>query len=312
MTKTITISMGDPAGIGPEITCKALAKLATSGNKFIIAGDRRILEDTCLALDLDPALLTGVEIINPYTPAEPVLPGKLSGEYGKAAYHYIVTAAKLVQTGKADAMVTGPINKEALHLGGLKYAGHTEILAEICGVKNYSMFLSGAGLNVFHVSTHVSILEACRRVKTQRVLDVISLAMETLTKLGHENPRLAVSGLNPHAGENGLFGTEEIEEIIPAITKARDRGWDVRGPEPPDTVFLAAHKGKFDGVIAMYHDQGHIPLKMLGFDEGVNTTVGLPIIRTSVDHGTAFDIAGKGLASEASMIKAIEMAILLA
>lgn len=308
--KKLVISMGDPAGIGPEITVKALAQFHGSAHQLTVVGDLAILEQytTC---DQERQALAATQVICPFPLNPGLVPGVVSAQGGQAAYHYVAEAAKMCLQKQVAAMITGPINKEALHLGGFKFSGHTEILAEICKTRDYTMFLSGAGLNVFHVSTHVALSEAIKRVKQPRLQTVIQLAMETLTKLGIASPRLAIAGLNPHAGENGLFGHEEFQEITPAVQWAKAQGWQVFGPEPPDTVFVNARKGKFDGVVAMYHDQGHIPLKVLGFDEGVNITVGLPIVRTSVDHGTAFDIVGQGLASPASLLKAIEMAIRL-
>jgi 4-hydroxythreonine-4-phosphate dehydrogenase len=206
-------------------------------------------------------------------------------------------------------VVTGPINKESMNTAGMHYAGMTEVFAELTGTKDYSMMLTGGPLKVIHVSTHLSMREAIERVKKERVLRVIHLADAMLRDLGYERRRIAVAGLNPHSSENGLFGLEEEREVIPAIEAAKAEGLDVTGPVPPDTVFMKASTGMFDIVVAMYHDQGHIPLKLLDFMGGVNVTVGIPVIRTSVDHGTAFDIAGKGIADETSMIKAIELAV---
>ncbi len=304
----IAITMGDPAGIGPEIICKTGPHFASSSHDFFLVGSPAVLSQTADALGLDHWQFAGVT--DPY-PVQDIVSGQLSAKAGKAAYSYVVAAAKMALAGEVDAIVTGPINKMALNLAGVEHAGHTEILAQICGSTKYTMFLSGAGLNVFHVSTHISLGEAIERVKTARILEVITLANETLLKLGHPEPRIAVCGLNPHAGEGGLFGSEDKEEILPAVQQAAKQNIAVFGPEPPDTVFVAARNGKYQGVVVMYHDQGHIPLKLLGFDQGVNITIGLPIVRTSVDHGTAFDIAGKGVASEASMVKAIEMALQL-
>lgn len=307
--KKIAITMGDPAGIGPEIIAKFIIKNTGKEVKYIVIGNEGILKRASEIIGLEfEKIFKTVEIIDPYEEIGLVSFGKLDPNCGKAAYLYVERATKMALNKEIDAMVTAPLNKESLHLGGFNYAGHTEILATICKRKDYAMFLSGKGLNIFHNSTHVSLLEAINRAKKPRIQRVISLAIETLKKLGYPDPKIAVSGLNPHAGENGLFGKEEIDEIIPAIKWAREQGYKVEGPEPPDTVYLRASKGHFDGVIAMYHDQGHIPLKMMGFDEGVNITVGLPIIRTSVDHGTAFDIAGKGVASQESLEEAVKFA----
>jgi 4-hydroxythreonine-4-phosphate dehydrogenase len=211
--------------------------------------------------------------------------------------------------GETDAIVTAPLNKAAMHMAGFKYPGHTELLAERTGAGKVTMLLTGPNLRVVHVSMHVGLVEAIARVKTARVLETIHLADVACRSLGVERPRIAVAGLNPHASENGLFGNQESEEIIPAIAQARAEGLDVSEPQPPDTVFLRASQGVYDIVVAMYHDQGHIPMKLLAFDSGVNVSIGLPIIRTSVDHGTAFDIAGKGIAREESLIAAIDIAI---
>ncbi len=219
----------------------------------------------------------------------------------------------LALAGKIAAIATAPLNKDAMNQGGCHFPGHTEILAHLSNTKNYAMMLTGGSLRVIHVSTHLSLRQACEKVKKDRVLKVIELADQAMKKIGIKEPRIAVAGLNPHSGEGGLFGTEEIEEIIPAIESAKTLGLNVTGPVAPDTVFYrAAVKKDFDIVVVMYHDQGHIPLKVLGFEEGVNITVGLPFIRTSVDHGTAFDIAGKGVANHMSMLESIRLAALMA
>ena len=209
---------------------------------------------------------------------------------------------------KIDAVVTAPINKKAIQTAGFKYPGHTEIFAEKTGTKGYAMMLYSDKLNVAHVSTHMSLLNACKTLKKERVEKVIELANSSLKDLGIETPKIAVAGLNPHAGEQGLFGEEEINEIKPAVENAKEKGIEAFGPIPPDTVFVKAVNGEYDIVVVMYHDQGHIPVKLLGFDSGVNVTLGLPIIRTSVDHGTAFDIAWEGKAYDTSLIKAVEVA----
>ena len=226
---------------------------------------------------------------------------------GRAAFEFIVRAIEDAKAKRIAGVVTGPINKEALNSAGIHYAGMTEIFAELTAATDYSMLLTGGPLKVIHVSTHVSLREAIERVRKERVLRVIRLADGALRDLGYAQPRIAVAGLNPHSSENGLFGSEERQEVIPAIEAARQEGLDVTGPVPPDTVFLKAANGTFDIVVVMYHDQGHIPLKLLDFMGGVNVTVGIPVIRTSVDHGTAFDIAGQGIAEATSMVKAIEL-----
>jgi len=221
-------------------------------------------------------------------------------------------ACDLAMAGQVEAVVTAPLNKEAMHRAGFLYPGHTELLAERTGAERVSMLLVGPNLRVVHVSTHVALEEAIRRVRPARVLEVIELAYRSCRMLGVEAPRIAVAGLNPHASENGLFGVQEEEQVEPAIEMARARGWTVSDPQPPDTVFLRATRGEYDIVVAMYHDQGHIPMKLLAFDSGVNVSIGLPIIRTSVDHGTAFDIAGTGKASEESMLAAVRVAVTMA
>jgi 4-hydroxythreonine-4-phosphate dehydrogenase len=242
---------------------------------------------------------------------------------GEAAYRSVKKVIELAMDGEIEATVTNPLNKEALHAAGYHYAGHTEIYADLTKTNDYSMLLADGNLRVVHVSTHVSLREACDMVKKERVLKVIELAYNACRSMGIENPRIAVAGLNPHAGENGMFGSEEIEEIIPAINAAKEKGIDAAGPIPPDTVFAKARGGIYDIVVAMYHDQGHIPLKVLGFVfdhssgtlqalKGVNITLGLPIIRSSVDHGTAFDHAWQGSTNESSLVNAIEYGVRMA
>ncbi len=236
-------------------------------------------------------------------------PGQVSAPAGRAAVEYVLRACDLAMAGAVDAVVTAPLNKEAMQRAGFRYAGHTELLAERTGASQVSMLLVGPQLRVMHVSTHVSLREAIRRVTRERVAEVIELAHQACLALGISAPRIAVAGLNPHAGEGGLFGEEDARAIAPAVAEARARGLAAFGPLPPDTVFLRAVRGEFDIVVAMYHDQGHIPMKLLAFDHGVNVSIGLPIIRTSVDHGTAFDIVGTGRAREDSLLAAIEVAV---
>jgi 4-hydroxythreonine-4-phosphate dehydrogenase len=235
--------------------------------------------------------------------------GAVSAPSGRAAVEYVQRACDLCLESYAAAMVTAPLNKDAMNQAGYTYAGHTELLAERTGATKVSMLLVGPGLRVVHVSTHVALEDAVRRVRQDRVAEVIDLAYRGCRALGIAAPRIGVAGLNPHAGENGLFGDQESREIMPAVIAARARGLDVSDPQPPDTVFLRATRGAYDIIVAMYHDQGHIPMKLLAFDEGVNVSLGLPIIRTSVDHGTAFDIAGTGQARETSLIAAIDVAL---
>ncbi|MDM5282895.1 4-hydroxythreonine-4-phosphate dehydrogenase PdxA [Peribacillus castrilensis] len=338
MKKNIGITMGDPAGIGPEISIKAFQKksLYEKCNPLLI-GDKSIVESY---LEKYPEVNIKVNAIT--TPedglyewgtmdvidlasvdANELQIGEVSKDAGNAAYLYVEKVIELALEGKVDATVTNPLNKEALNLAGHHFAGHTEIYGQLTNTYKFSMMLADGDLRVVHVSTHVSLRDACDLVKKERVLDVIKIAHQACVNLGIENPRIAVAGLNPHCGENGLFGTEEIEEIIPAIKAAKSEGINVFGPEPADTVFSKSRGGIYDIVVAMYHDQGHIPLKLLGFVfdkkqnkwkevSGVNITLGLPIIRTSVDHGTAFDQAGSMTASELSLENAIDYAVQLA
>ena len=249
--------------------------------------------------------------------------GEVSEMSGNAAFQYVKKVIELAMSNEIDATVTNALNKEAINLAGHHYSGHTEIYADFTNTNKYTMMLAHENLRVVHVSTHVSLREACDRVKKDRVLEVIRIANQACKELGIENPKIGVAGLNPHSGENGMFGREEIDEIIPAINLANEEGINAEGPVPPDTVFSKARGGWYDIVVAMYHDQGHIPLKVVGFVynqkeqkwdavAGVNITLGLPIIRTSVDHGTAFDQAGKGIANELSLTNAIEYAIVMA
>lgn len=319
MKPVLGITMGDAAGVGPEIIAKALAdKHIYEIARPIVFGDKKIMER---ALKIVHSTLCCREISKPEEggntygkidiidfknlPAD--LPfAKLDARAGKAAYEYIVAAVKYAMQQKVHAIVTAPLNKEALHMGGCPYPGHTEILGALTGQKDYSMMLVSGPLKVIHVSTHVSMRQACDLVKKERVLKVIKLADTTLKLMGIEKPRIAVAGLNAHSGEHGLFGTEDEEEIVPAVEAAKKQGINAEGPIPPDSVFhRAANKKEFDIVVAMYHDQGHIPIKVLGFEMGVNVTVGLPCIRTSVDHGTAFPVAGQGTADSRSMTEAL-------
>ncbi len=314
------LTIGDPAGVGPEICVKALSrKEVVEICRPVLYGDEGVLRR---AMEVVP---TPVELHRIGQAAEfrdgvmnvislDNMPdsweyGSVQATCGRAAFEYIVRAVEDAKAGKIAGVVTGPINKESMNTAGMHYAGMTEVFAELTGTKDYAMMLTGGPLKVIHVSTHLSMREAMDRVKKERVLRVIRLADASLRDLGYAHRRIAVAGLNPHSGENGLFGSEEAQEVIPAIEAAKEEGLDVTGPVPPDTVFMKAATGMFDIVVAMYHDQGHIPLKLLDFMGGVNVTVGIPVIRTSVDHGTAFDIAGKGIADETSMVKAIELGV---
>jgi 4-hydroxythreonine-4-phosphate dehydrogenase len=317
----IAITMGDPAGIGPEIILKALAVEGVYGLcKPIVYGDVAWMRKAATVVprvEIEPGYIEVnfdklvTKLVQQATEADlsGVRWGEISAAAGKAAAQCVIAAAEDAMRGEVDAIVTAPLNKEAMALGGYAYPGHTELLAHVTHTPRYGMLLLSGGLRVVHVSTHVSLREAIDRVKTARVLECIQLGHRACLDLGIAAPRIAVAGLNPHAGENGLFGTEEETEILPAIRAAQAQGIDASGPHPPDTIFARVVKGAFDLVVAMYHDQGHIPVKLHGFESGVNVTIGLPIIRTSVDHGTAFDIAGKGIASETSLLEAIRVAV---
>ncbi len=335
----IGITMGDPASIGPEITVKTLAdKIIYDKCQPIVVGDVSVMEEAVKIVgkenDIKIHGISSVDealfkpgIIDVYdmklVDINELKRGEVSVMSGNAAFQYVKKVIELAMENKIDATVTNAINKEAINLAGYHYSGHTEIYADFTNTEKYTMMLAHENLRVVHVSTHVSLREACDRVKKDRVLEVIRIANQACKELGIKDPKIGVAGLNPHSGENGMFGREEIDEIIPAINIATEEGIIVEGPVPPDTVFSKAKGGWYDIVVTMYHDQGHIPLKVVGFvynhEEqkwdavaGVNITLGLPIIRTSVDHGTAFDQAGKGVANELSLINAIEYAIPMA
>ena len=317
----IAVTMGDPAGIGPEIVAKTFADPGFGEeNRALVVGDPAILERAAKLLRLplrvnevegpeEAAFERGtVDVLAVGELPEDLPFGVLDARAGDAAFRYLQRATELANAGRVGAIATAPLNKEAMHLAGHKYPGHTEILAELTGTEDYAMMLVTDELKVIHVSTHVSLREAIERVRPERELAVIRLAHDSLRKLGVGEPRVAVAGLNPHAGESGLFGTEDAERIAPAVAEAAREGINVSGPHPPDTVFARARKGEFDMVVVQYHDQGHIPIKLMGFEGGVNVTVGLPFFRTSVDHGTAFDIAGTGKAEHESMRAALDLA----
>ena len=328
------VTMGDPAGVGPEIIARALARPAvTSSCRPVVIGDRSVMAATLELLHsplelhavgspaecrFAPGAVECLDLGN--VDAERLRKASVSAEAGRAAYAYIETGVKLCQSGEIDGLVTAPINKEALAAAGVQHSGHTEILAKLSGTADFAMLLMGKELKVIHVTTHVALRRVPDLVTRERVLKVIHLAQRTMSGLGRPRPRIAVCGLNPHAGEDGLFGDEEKTQIIPAVEAARREGLDVFGPLPADTLFSRARGGEFDIVVAMYHDQGHVPVKTLGFtyDEaagawtglsGVNVTVGLPFLRVSVDHGTAFDRAWKGIANPESMVEALDVAV---
>lgn len=329
--------MGDPAGIGPEITVKALQHQALWEKCIpVVVGEQYVLEDALAFSNLkqnvrsirSPEEAAGepgsIECISlqALAPKNYRL-GQVSPFCGEAAFRYIVQAISYAMEGRVAGVVTAPINKEALHLAGHLFSGHTEIFAEYTHTPHYAMLLMSGNLRVIHCTTHVSMRKACDQITRERVGEVIGLADQAMRMMGLEHYTIGVAGLNAHCSENGLFGTEEAEAIAPAIRDAQARGLPVEGPVPPDTVFVKALAGQYDVVVAMYHDQGHIPLKVVGFRldastgkftslSGINTTIGLPILRTSVDHGTAFDKAGQNLANEASMVEAIQLAAQMA
>ena len=322
----IAITMGDAAGVGPEIIVKALAHADLYDRcRPLVIGDAGRLEQAAeiCGLTLPVDRVRGVEdarfqagridcVDLNLIPKD--LPfGKLSAVAGDGAYHYIAKAVELAVAGKVGAICTAPLNKEALHAGGHIYPGHTELLADLCGVPEVSMMLTAPNLRVIHVTVHIGLIDAIARIEPGLVERTIARGHETLEKAGIANPRIGICGINPHAGENGLFGHgEEEEKIVPAVQRCQAKGWRVEGPLPADTLFFRAARGDFDLVVAMYHDQGHGPVKVMGIEAGVNITVGLPVVRTSVDHGTAFDIAGTGRADERSLLEALRQAITLA
>lgn len=333
----LAITMGDPAGIGPEIVVKALNTKETYEKcRPVVTGDTNIMEWAVRQMGTKQKIHSisnvseakfefgTIDVIDlKCVDMETFEPGKVSPQCGHAAFLSIIKAIEMAMAGEVDGTVTAPLNKEALHKGGHNFDGHTEIYAHYTGTKKYAMLLADEFLRVIHVSTHVSLREACDRVKKERIIEVTELISDACRQFGIDNPRIGIAGLNPHASDNGLFGWEEEKEIIPAVNELKERGFMVDGPVPPDTLFAKAKCGKYDGCVAMYHDQGHIPFKVVGFNwnketgkmdsaKGVNITLGLPIIRVSVDHGTAFDVAGKGVASPDAMLLSIDYAARMA
>lgn len=322
----IAITMGDAAGVGPEIIMKSLAHAELySRCAPLVIGDAgrlrqagEIVGTTLQVRSLDRAANAEfqpgtVDCIDLRLIPDDLPWGKLSPVAGDAAYHYIKAATELAVAGEVDAICTAPLNKEALHAGGHKYPGHTEMLAELTGTPEVSMMLTTPNLRVIHVTTHLGLLDAIAKIEPGLVERVIARGHAVLEKAGLPRRKIGVCAINPHAGEHGLFGRgEEEEKIVPAIKACQAKGWDIEGPLPADTLFFRAGRGDFDMVVAMYHDQGHGPVKVMGLEAGVNITVGLPVVRTSVDHGTAFDIAGTGKVDERSLLEAIRQAIALA
>jgi len=321
-TTPIGITMGDPCGIGPEI-CAKLFTSELPAPAFII-GDAGVMRRAVTMLDLPlqireiseardiSAKSDQIDVLSVGTLPDDLPVGKVNARAGQAAYDYVIKAIELAKAGKIAAIVTGPIAKEALKAAGIAYPGHTEILADKSGTSDFAMMLANNELRVILVTIHVSLSDAIKLITMDRVLRTIRLAHQACIAYGIAEPRIAVAGLNPHAGEAGMFGREDMDEIAPAIAAAKDKGIDVSGPWAGDTIFMRARRGEFDIVVAQYHDQGLIPIKYLGLDQGVNVTVGLPFIRTCVDHGTAFDIAGKGKADHSSLRYAFDQAVILA
>ena len=326
----VAITLGDVAGIGPEVVAKALAHPEIHELcRPLVIGDARVFADPKYAAPL-PALeivssaaavptrsawpaAPGVVLLDLHNLApEDVAMGRLSSLAGRAAVEYVLKATELAQAGAVDAVATAPLNKGAMRLAGYDYIGHTEILAEVTGTSRCTTMLATPGLRVTHVTRHIPFREIADQITTARILDTISITHEGMRILGFPQPRLAVAGLNPHNGDGGLIGREEIDEIAPAVAAARARGIDATGPIPADSVFFRAIRGDYDVVVTMYHDQGHIAVKTHGFEHSITITLGLPVIRTSADHGTAFDIAGQGIATEHSMVAAITEAARMA
>ncbi|MDR2709534.1 MAG: 4-hydroxythreonine-4-phosphate dehydrogenase PdxA [Elusimicrobiota bacterium] len=310
------ITMGDPCGIGPEIIVKALQKQPQYINSAIIFGNaamfnfyRKKLHLAVGVHEMKTHLDFQKGFCNVYDPNPVLLDrfkiGQINALGGDCAYKYVISAIGAALASEISFITTAPLNKKAMHLAKHFFDGHTEIFAKLSKTENYAMLLWSPKLKCIHVSSHISLIQACKTLNTARIINVIKLADSALKKLGCKKPRIAVAGLNPHASEDGLFGDEEKKIISPAVKKCKRLGINVTGPHPPDTVFLKAYEGRYDIVVGMYHDQGHIPIKLLSFDTGVNITVGLGIVRTSVDHGTAFDIAGKFQANCDSLLQAI-------
>ena len=330
---SIAVTMGDPAGIGPEIIVKALPAfeekfrsgqleliLTGTGSVFASAAERMGVELGAVPLQPGEPRKPGVRLHEAAAAAQSLPVGTVSAEAGRLAFAAIKAAVDLALADRADAICTAPLSKEALNLAGYHYSGHTELLADLTGARDSAMLLLHGDMRVSHISTHVALEDAVRRLTPARLRRVIELTLEALAALGIARPRIAIAALNPHAGEGGMFGRQDIDITAPIVAELRGKGLAIEGPVPGDTVFVKLRGRQYDAVVAMYHDQGHIPVKLLGFSidpetgrwealSGVNVTLGLPIVRTSVDHGTAFDIAGKGIANERSLIEAIQCAI---
>lgn len=323
MKPIIAIPMGDAAGIGPEITVRALAdKMIQDIARCVVVGDKDVLEDAIRVSGVDLKIKCIEEPANgDYTPGvlnlidldnidmNTLKIGEIQAMTGQAAYEYIKKATELCLEGKADVLTTTAINKESLKLAEVPYIGHTEIVGALTGTENPLTMFQVRNLRVFFLTRHVSLRKACDLVTKDSLLTFIHDCVKALEVLGVKNPKIAVAGLNPHSGEHGLFGTEEVDHVIPAVETAKARGIDIEGPIGADSVFYQALNGRYDAVLSLYHDQGHIATKMVDFERTISITNGMPILRTSVDHGTALDIAGKGIASPVSMIEAIRLAV---
>ena len=305
----IAVTMGDPAGIGPEVAVRACARLRRTAS-FVLVGDRAVLERTARRLDVDPK--SPIVEVSELSAADR-RPGKPTAAGAAAAHRSILRAVELVQGNQADAVVTAPVSKQAIQSLGIDFPGHTETIAHLAGDAEVRMMMAGASLRIVLVTTHIRFSDVPAALTTDRVVRTAEIASRALERdFGVRRPRLALAGLNPHAGEGGAFGDEEIRVLAPAAKRAGERGVRLAGPLPPDTVFFRARSGEFDAVVSLYHDQGLIPFKLLHFSDGVNVTLGLPFPRTSPDHGTAFDIAGRGIADDTSMASAIRLGAAMA
>ena len=325
MKPILAITMGDINGVGPEILAKALAHDAVwEMCRPLVLGSGKALEwarrfaphcpPVCLVDAVEDAVWdrTGIPVLEGGVSVPALRPGVQDPEAGRCAVEWLMLAVHLAQDKRIAGLVTCPLSKECIHLAGYKYSGHTEIVAEMTDSPDYRMCLFTDTMRIVHITSHLSMRDAIAAVQKDRIVKSIRIGHDALVRLDLPRRHIAVAGLNPHAGEAGAFGTEELDEILPAIRICQEEGIDCSGPYPPDTVFRRMMNGEFDLVVSMYHDQGHTPLKLVAMDEGVNVTLGIPIIRTSVDHGTAYDIAGKGLAREHSLCAALELAVRLA
>ena len=320
------ITMGDPCGIGPEVILKALAREESYRvcKPLVIGHPEILIRDMAMAgVRLDVRVVDRPEdgafefgCVDVWCPVDvdvdQIAMGKVRCEAGRAAAEWVIHAVDMAMADRIDGIVTAPLNKEAMNLAGYPYAGHTELLAEKSGAGRAYLMLVSDRMNVSHVTGHIALHEVSDRLTVDLIYDTVRLTRDVLIGMGKIDPRIAVCGLNPHAGENGLFGSEDAEIVRPAVEKALSEGWRVDGPLPADTTFLKVYNGVYEGVVAMYHDQGHVPAKLVAFDEAVNVTLGLPIVRASVDHGTAYDIAGKGVAKSVNMLQAIRVGSKLA